>query len=98
MTVRASCRSVQRQRLTPAQIDTPIIFAILGGVILAFYLLKLYSILEMKRMDAQRREALNTLKKEERPETPRSERMSAPVTPETQSGRRNDDDWNITDS
>ena len=81
------------------QIDTPIIFAILGGVILAFYLLKLYSILEMKRVDAQRREALNILKKETRQETPRSERMSAPVTPETQSGRHNDDDdWNITDS
>ena len=98
MTVRASCRSIHTSH-SRLQIDTPIIFAILGGVILAFYLIKLYSILEMKRVDAQRREALNVLKKETRQETPRSERMSAPVTPETQSGRRNDDDdWNITDS
>jgi hypothetical protein len=97
MTVRARCPPGM-QRLTPVQIDTPIIFAVLGGILVAFYLLKLYSVLEMKRVDAQRREALSILKKEGRPETPRSEQMSAPVTPETQSGRRNDDNWNITDS
>ncbi len=63
-----------------------------------FYLLKMYSVLEMKKVEAQRRSALNRLKKETRPDTPRSERMSAPVTPETQSGRKDDDDWHVTDS
>jgi hypothetical protein len=66
--------------------------------VVAFYLLKLYTLVEMKRLEAIRREALNRLKKESKPETPQSEQMSAPVTPETRSGRNNDDDWQPVDA
>lgn len=77
--------------------NAPFIFAILGGAVAAFYLLKLYTLMEMKQMESQRRDALHRLKHEERPVTPRSEAHSVPVTPDTQQGNNRDDDWQVTD-
>ncbi len=79
------------------QVDTPVICAILGGIVVAFYLLKMYTLVEMRRMEAQRREALNLLKAEVRPETAESEAHSYPVTPSTQHGSRHEEQWDVTD-
>ncbi len=61
-----------------------------------FYVVKLYTRLEMRKMEGMRREALNRMKKEARPDTPASDRHSVPVTPETEGGRRNED-WEVQD-
>ena len=83
--------------LTPRpQLDTPFLCAVLGAAVVLFYSVKLYTKLEMKRMEGARREALNRLKKEQRPETPASDRHSVPVTPDTEGGRQNDD-WEVQD-
>jgi hypothetical protein len=98
MSVSASQPALPLCQLTPTrQIDTPIIFAILGGIVAAFYLLKLVTVLEMKKVAMQRQEALGRLKREERPETPQSEVHSVPVTPRSQHGESKDDAWNVTD-
>jgi hypothetical protein len=65
--------------------------------VLAFYLLKLVTVLEMKKVAMQRQEALGRLKREVRPETPQSEVHSVPVTPTSRHGESNDDAWNVTD-
>ena len=79
------------------QVDTPVICAILGGIVVAFYLLKMYTLVEMRRMETQRREALNKLKAEVRPETAESEAHSYPVTPSTQHGNMHEEQWDVTD-
>ena len=83
--------------LTPCpQIDTPFLCAVLGAAVVLFYTVKLYTKLEMKRMEGERREALIRLKKEQRADTPASDRHSVPVTPDTEGGRQNDD-WEVQD-
>jgi hypothetical protein len=79
------------------QTDTPFIFAVLGGVVVVFYLVKLVTLAQMRDMEKERRHALSQLKQAAKPQTPESERHSVPVTPSTASGRQHEDDWHVTD-
>ena len=67
----------------------------LGAVIAAVYVIKAVTLLQMKGMEAQRRRALEVLKRQEREKTPEAEVYSVPVTPDTPHGRTDDDDWHV---
>lgn len=99
MTVRQLQRQAQEQASAsrPPQVDTPYICAVLGAAVVAAYLLKLVTLVQMKRMEQLRRQALNVLKHQKREVTPDSEVHSVPVTPDTPRMKKGNDDWDVQD-